>query len=77
MSEGPEQREEANGSSVSDAKSNRRGIIYAVALGLSFVALSIGFTLYAFPDLSLGRAILAGVFFGAFLALCSITYSVF
>ena len=77
MSEKPKQADEAPEDATPAQSNTRRGVIYAIALVLTFVALSIGFTLYAFPDLSTGRAILAGVFFGGFLALCSITYSVF
>ena len=42
-----------------------------------FIILGSGFTLYAFPELSVFRAIVAGVCFGGFLGLCSITYSAF
>lgn len=77
MTDEPEQRESPSELSPKTPSSHRRGIIYAIVLVVTFVSLSIGFTLYAFPELSFGRAMLAGVFFGGFLSLCSITYSIF
>ena len=56
---------------------SRRGLIYAISLTAIFIILGSGFTLYAFPELSVFRAIVAGVCFGGFLGLCSITYSAF
>ncbi|MGC6417851.1 MAG: hypothetical protein ACON3Z_12080 [Bradymonadia bacterium] len=54
---------------------SKTGKIYAVLLTLVFVGSGIAFALYTFPELSTIRAVIAGLCFGGFLALCSITYS--
>ena len=77
MSDQPTPIEDQTDAEKEAQRRSRRALIYSIVLGLSFIVLSIGFTLYAFPELPLSRAIGAGIFFGGFLALCSITYSAF
>ena len=52
-----------------------KGKIYGILLTVIFIVSGIAFALHAFPELSVIRATVAGICFGGFLALCSITYS--
>ena len=52
-----------------------KGKIYAILLTAVFIISGIAFALHAFPELSTIRATVAGICFGGFLALCSISYS--
>ena len=72
--EGVEQEPESQPDVQSEFISDN-GKIYAIGLTVIFIVSGIAFALHAFPELSLIRGTVAGICFGGFLALCSISYS--